>query len=189
LPENREEPLKKLVLTFGLISGGIISAMTAITLPLCLNGTIDLDNSQILGYSIMVLAFIMVFFGIRSYRDNAGGGTITFGRAFKVGILITLITCAVYVVAWEIVYWNFLPDFADRYAALSIQKMRDRGESAAAIAKATQDMARFKELYANPLINIGMTFMEIFPVGLIVTLISAAILKRKPGNTPIAATA
>jgi hypothetical protein len=180
--------LKKLVLTFGLISGAIISAMTAIMLPLCMNGTIDFDNSEIIGYSTMVLSFLMVFFGIRSYRDNAGGA-ITFGRAFKVGILITLITCAVYVVAWEIVYFNFIPDFVDRYAALSIQKMRDRGESAAAIAKTTKDMARFKELYANPLFNVGMTFMEIFPVGLIMTLISAAILRKKPGNTPLAATA
>lgn len=181
--------MKKIVWKFGLISGAIISAMTAIMLPLCMNGTIDLGYSQIIGYSTMVLSFIMVFLGIRAYRESADGGTITFGRAFKVGILITLVTCAVYVVAWEIVYYNFIPDFADRYAELSIQRMRDKGETAAAIAKATQDMARFKELYANPLFNIGMTFLEIFPVGLIVTLISAAVLRSKPGNTPIAATA
>lgn len=181
--------MKKIVLTFGLISGCIISAMTAIMLPLCMNGTIDMDKSEIIGYSSMVLAFLLVFFGIRSYRENIGGGTITFGRAFKVGILITLITCAVYVVAWEIVYFNFIPDFMDRYAALSIQKLRDKGASDAAIATAIKDMARFKELYKNPLINIGVTFMEIFPVGLIVTLISAAILRRKDGGTPVVATA
>lgn len=181
--------MKKIVLTFGLISGGIISAMTAIMLPLCMNGTIDMDNSEIIGYSSMVLAFLLVFFGIRSYRENVAGGTITFGKAFKVGILITLITCAVYVVAWEIVYFNFIPDFMDRFAALSIQKLRDQGASDAAIATATKDMARFKELYKNPLFNIGVTFMEIFPVGLIVTLISSAILRRKDGGTPVAATA
>ncbi len=181
--------MKKIVLTFGLIAGGVIAAMFAITLPLTLNGTIDLSNSQLLGYSIMVLAFLMVFFGIRTYRDNNNGGTITFGRAFKVGILITLITAAVYVVSWEIVYYNFLPDFAERYAALTIQKLREEGASAAAIAKTTQDMARFAELYKNPLFNIGMTFMEIFPVGLIVTLISAAILRRKQGGTQIPVTA
>src|SRR5687767_16012022 len=90
--------------------------MTAIMLPLCMNGTIDLRYSEIIGYSTMVLSFIMVFIGIRTYRENAGG-MITFGKAFKVGILITLIACAVYVVAWEIVYYNFIPDFADRYAA------------------------------------------------------------------------
>jgi hypothetical protein len=92
-------------------------------------------------------------------------------------------------VAWEIVYYNFIPDFVDRYATLSIQRMREKGATDAAILKATQDMARFKVLYANPLFNIGMTFMEIFPVGLIVTLISAAILRRKPGNTALPATA
>jgi hypothetical protein len=181
--------MKKIVLTFGLLSGGIIAAMTAIVLPLCMNGTIDFDNSEILGYSIMVLSFILVFFGIRSYRDNAGGGAITFGRAFKVGILITLISCVVYVVAWEIVYFNFIPDFVDRYAAASIQKLRDKGATDAAIATAVKDMARFKELYANPLFNVGMTFMEIFPVGLVVTLISAAILRKRGGGTPVVATA
>ena len=181
--------MKKIVLTFGLISGGIISAMTAIMLPLCLNGTIDLGFSEIIGYTSMVLAFLMVFFGIRSYRDNVSTGTVTFGKAFQVGILITLVTCAVYVIAWEIVYYNFLPDFADRFATLTIQRMRDNGASDAELVKATQDMARFKELYKNPLINVAFTFLEIFPVGLIVTLISAAILRRKPGNTPIPATA
>lgn len=180
--------MKKIVWKFGLISGAIISAMTAIMLPLCMNGTIDFRYSEIIGYSTMVLAFIMVFIGIRTYREN-NGGTITFGRAFKVGILITLVTCAVYVIAWEIVYYNFIPDFADRYAALSIQRMREKGATEAAIAKATRDMASFKEWYKNPFFNVGMTFMEIFPVGLIVTLISARILRTKPGNTPIAATA
>lgn len=181
--------MKKIVLTFGLISGAIVSAMTAIMLPLVLNGRIDLSASQLIGYSTMILAFIMVFFGIRRYRDTVAGGTVTFGQAFKVGILITLITCAVYVVLWEIVYYNFLPDFADRYAALSIQKMRNEGATEAAIAKATTDMARFKELYKNPLFNIGITFMEIFPVGLLMTLISAAILRKRGGNTPVVATA
>lgn len=182
--------MKKIVLTFGLISGAIIATMTAITLPLSMNGTIDLDKSAIVGYASMVLSFTLVFFGIRSYRDNIGGGAITFGRAFRVGILITLITCTVYVTAWEIVYFNFIPDFVDQYAALSIQKMRDHGASDAAIATKVKDMARFKELYANPLINIGMTFLEIFPVGLIVTLVSAAILRRKAGPVArVAATA
>jgi hypothetical protein len=181
--------LKKIVLTFGLISGGIVSAMTAIMLPLCLNGMIDLSASQLIGYSTMILSFILVYFGVRRYRDTVAGGTVTFGQAFKVGILITLITCTVYVVLWEIVYYNFLPDFADRYAALSIQNMRNQGATEAAIAKATTDMARFKELYKNPLFNIGITFMEIFPVGLLMTLISAAILRKRGGNTPVVATA
>jgi uncharacterized protein DUF4199 len=171
--------MKKIVLTFGLISGAILATMTAIMVPLCMNGVIGFDKSEIVGYTAMFLAFLMVFFGIRSYRENVGGGTITFGRAFKVGILITLITCAVYVISWEIFYFNFVPDFADHFATYTIEKLRRDGASDAAIVKATQQMATFKELYANPLINVGMTFMEVFPVGLVMTLVSAAILRRK----------
>jgi hypothetical protein len=184
--------MQRVVLTFGFISGAILAAMMAIVLPLSVSGKMDFDKSEIVGYTSMVLAFLMVFFGIRSYRDNVAGGKITFGKAFQVGILITLITCAFYVVAWEIIYFNFIPDFAERYAAHTIEKMKASGETAAAIEAKTRQMAQFKELYANPLINIGFTFLEIFPIGLVVTLVSAAILRRKtaPGTpSPAAALA
>lgn len=171
--------MKNTVLKFGLISGAIIAALGIGMMPLCMNGTIDFEHQEVLGYSAMVLAFLMVFFGIRSYRENSGGGTITFGKAFQVGILITLITCAVYVISWEIVYYNFLPNFMETYSAHVIDKMRAKGETAEAIAKMQETMAMYTELYKNPLINVAMTFMEIFPVGLIVTLVSAAILRKK----------
>lgn len=173
--------MKKIVLTFGLISGAILAAMIAMMVPL--SGVIDFDKSEIVGYSTMVLSFLLVFFGIRTYRENVGGGAITFARAFKVGILITLISCAVYVISWEIVYFNFLPDFADKYSAHMIDKMRAGGASEAALEAERTKMADFKKLYANPLINVGITFMEVFPVGLVVTLISAAILRKKPTPT------
>ena len=181
--------MKKIVVTFGLISGAILAAMTAVMIPLCMSGVIDFDKSQIVGYSTMVLSFLLVFFGIRSYRENLGGGTITFGKAFQVGILITLIACAVYVISWEILYFGFLPDFDDKYATLTIEKMRRDGASDAEILVAEKRMADFKRLYANPLFNVGITFLEVFPVGLIVTLISAAILRRRTPSAPKAATA
>src|SRR5687768_11179568 len=118
--------LKKTVLVWGLISGGIVAAMTAIMIPLVLNGRIDMSKGQLLGFTTMFLAFLAVFFGIRSYREKTGGA-ITFGKAFKVGILISLVTCAVYVIGWEIVYWGFLPDFGDRYAALTLENLRKEG--------------------------------------------------------------
>jgi hypothetical protein len=171
--------MRKIVLTFGLIASAILASMMAVSVPLHLQGKISTGNAEILGYSSMVLAFLMVFVGIRTYREKIGGGTITFGRAFKVGILITLVTATVYVVTWEIIYYNFLPDFGEKYAAMSLAELRAGGASAAEMATATQKMDAFQKLYANPFINIGMTFMEIFPVGLLVTLISAAILRRK----------
>jgi hypothetical protein len=171
-------PLKKIVLTFGLLAGAIVSALTTMSILMIRRGSFE--HSEVVGYSIMVLAFLLVFFGIRSYRDNVAGGAVTFGKAFQVGILITLITCTMYVVTWEIVYFNFIPDFMDHYTAHVLQKMQESGATAAAIAAKTAEMAKFKELYKNPLFNVGMTFMEIFPVGLIMTLVSAAILRRKP---------
>jgi hypothetical protein len=171
--------MKKTVLTYGLISGGILVALMAITIPLCMNRTLDSIYSEIFGYTSMVLAFILVFLGIRSYRDSAGGA-ITFRKAFTVGLLITLVTSAMYVTAWEIIYYGFIPDFADKYSVLVVEKMEKKGASAAAIEKTKAEMAHFRVMYKKPLFNIGMTLMEVFPVGLVMTLVSAGILRRKP---------
>ncbi len=117
--------MKKTVLTFGLIGGAIIAAMMFATLPFM--HKIGFDKGLIVGYTTMILAFMLVFFGIRSYRENMGDGHITFGRAFAVGILITLVTCVCYVVAWEIIYFKFMPDFVDKYAGYVIEKARASG--------------------------------------------------------------
>src|SRR5688500_7548370 len=95
-------PMKKTVVTFGLISGALSSGMMLLTLPLL--DRIGFDRGAVIGYTGIVLSFLMVFFGIRSYREQAGGA-ITFGRGFTVGILITLISCVFYVITWEIIYF------------------------------------------------------------------------------------
>ena len=169
--------MKKTVLTFGLLGGAVMAVMMFATLPFV--DRIGFDKGFIIGYTTMILAFMMVFFGIRSYRENIGQGQISFGRGFAVGILITLIACVCYVVAWEILYFNFMPDFLDKYSAYVIEKARASGASQQAIDAQVQQMKGFKAMYANPLINAAMTFTEPFPVGLIVTLISAAILRKK----------
>lgn len=173
--------MKRIVLRFGLASGALLIALSAITLPLCLKGKLNFDHMELVGYSSMVLAFLFVFFGVRAYRDSLGGGAIGFGKAFQVGILITLVTCAMYVIAWEITYFNFFPDFLDRYAEHVLDRMRQAGATEAAIQKKAAELAQMAKYYANPLFNVGITFLEVFPVGLVVTLVSAAILRRKPG--------
>ena len=103
--------MKKIVLTFGVISG-LISA--GLMLPIVsFVDQIGFDKGLYIGYTSIVLSFLFVFFGIRSYRETVGGGQISFGRGFTVGILITLISCVFYVGMWLIVYYNFLPDFGD----------------------------------------------------------------------------
>jgi uncharacterized protein DUF4199 len=169
--------MKKTVFTFGLIGGAIMAAMMFATLPFM--DKIGFDKGAIIGYTTMILAFMLVFFGIRSYRENVNDGQITFGRAFAVGILITLIACVCYVIAWEIIYFNFMPDFLDKYSSYVIEKARASGATQQAIDAQVQQMKSFKAMYDNPFINAAITFTEPFPVGLIVTLISAAILRKR----------
>jgi|CXWL01.1.fsa_nt_gi hypothetical protein len=175
--------MKHIVLKTGLVAGAVLILEMAITLPLCMRGAIDFDYSALVGYTAMVLAFILIFFGIRSYREEVGGGTISFPRAFQVGILITVIASAGYVLAWEVIYWGFWPDFLDQYSMHMLAKARAAGATAEAIQAMQAEMTHFAELYANPLYNVGLTFLEVFPVGLLVTLVSAAILRRRaPGG-------
>jgi Protein of unknown function (DUF4199) len=181
--------MKRIVIIFGLLSGAVSSAMMFLTLPLINNGTVNNHNGEVIGYTAIFLSFLLVFFGIRSYRENAGGGTITFGRAFSVGILITLISCVFYVASWEIIYFKMMPDFLDKYAARTIAEMHEKGASADAIAARTKELAMLKDMYNKPLINAAITFIEPFPVGLIVTLVSAGILRKRNSTTPAVAVA
>ena len=180
--------MKRTVLVFGLISGAISSAMMFLTLPLINRGTLNFENGEVIGYTAIFLSFLLVFFGIRSYRERSGG-SITFGRAFGVGILITLISCVFYVVSWEIIYFNFMPDFLDKYSTAAITRLREKGASDAAIIAKKKAMDQMKAMYANPLMNFAMTFIEPFPVGLVVTLVSAGILRKRGTPPPAAASA
>lgn len=168
--------MKKIVLTFGLISGVLCSLLMAATLPF--GEKIGFDKAMVVGYTILVLSFLLVFFGIRRYRDTVGLGQITFVKGFTVGVLITLITSVFYVVTWEILYFNFMPGFMDQYAAYAVEKMKASGASAAAVQARMLEMTKYKQQYDNPIINSMMTFVEPFPVGLAITLISALVLRR-----------
>ena len=171
--------MKKTVLKFGLISGAVLAAMMFATLPFI--DRIGFDNGVIVGYTTMVVAFLFIFFGIRSYRETVGNGYITFGRAFTVGILITVISCLCYVIAWQILYFNFMPDFLEKYTQYLVEKSRASGSTPEEIAKQVADMEQFKVLYQNPFYNAVITFfIEPFPIGLIITLISALILRKRP---------
>ena len=175
--------MRKIVLTFGLIAGAIMAAM--LCLAMLFQDQIGFERGAVVGYTSMVLAFLMVFFGVRSYRDNVAGGSVKFGRAFLVGISITGIATACYVATWEVVYYKFMPDFMDKYAAYEITKAKKAGATEAQIAATTQQMNIAKEAYRNPLVNIAYTAIEPLPVGILFTLIAAGVLsrKRKSGGT------
>jgi Protein of unknown function (DUF4199) len=173
--------MKKTVLIFGLLSGAVAAALMFVTLPFA--DRIGFERGLIVGYTTIILSFLLVFFGIRSYRENIGGGAISFGRAFAVGILITLISCICYVVAWEILYFKFMPDFADKYAAHAIEKLKAAGATAAAIQAQMEEAKNLKRILDNPFLNAAATFIEPFPVGLIITLISALILRKRKSSS------
>jgi hypothetical protein len=174
--------MRKTILTFGLISGAISSLLMIAVVAF--GDRIGFDRGAVIGYTSIVLSFLMVFFGIQSYRDNIGNGQITFLKAVAVGISITLISCICYVLTWEIIYYNFLPGFWDKYGAHLAEKLRASGASPAAVQAKLQQVAKYKEQYKNPLLNATLTFIEPFPIGLVITLISALVLRRKPRSQP-----
>jgi len=174
--------MKKTILTFGLISGGISAVMMLLTLPFV--DKIGFDKGEVLGYTLIVVSALFIFFGVRSYRENAGGGKITFGRGFAVGILITLIANFCYVATWEVLYFKFMPDFGDKYAAYAVEKAKKSGASPEKIQQTERQMAQFTQEYKSFPVNVGYTFLEVFPIGLVVTLISAALLRRKIAPQP-----
>ena len=169
--------MRKIVLTFGLIAGAILSAMMLLTVPFM--DRIGFDKGAIVGYTTMVLAFLMVFVGVKSYRDNVAGGSVTFGRALKVGLMITAVASICYVATWQVIYYRFTPDFVDKYAAYSVEKARKSGATDAQLAETTKKMAEYSELYKNPLVNVAITFLEPLPVGIVFTLVAAGVLSRK----------
>jgi len=175
---QEQQTMKKTVLTFGLISGGIMTVMMWATFPF-IDKIASFNAGMVIGYTTIVLSFMLVFFGIRSYRENAGGGEITFGRAFAVGILITLISSALYVLTWEIIYFG-VPGFADKFATMCIEHIKNSGGSAASIQAQLDQMNRLLPWYRNPFLNAALSFTEPFPIGLIITLMSALILRKKP---------
>lgn len=175
--------MKKIVIVCGLIGGLIVVLPMLLFTDACYKGG-NYDGAMILGYASMLLAFSMVFVGTHNYRNKYNNGLISFGKAFKVGIFIVLVASTLYVIAWLINYYLYMPDFAEKYGAHMIDKLKASGASQAKIDKTTQEMADFAKMYKNPVIVILFTYLEILPVGLLVTLVSSLILKRKQ---PVAA--
>lgn len=173
--------MRKIVWTFGLIAGGIMSVMLAITVPF--QDQLGDSTGMIIGYTSMILASLMIYFGIRQYRDTVGNGVIDFWPAAKVGLLISAVAVVCYVLTWQIIYYGFFPDFAEKFAATAVERMRAKGASDAELAAEAKRMAEFAAMYKNPLVNIAFTALEPLPVVLLFSLVSAGILRRKHAPT------
>lgn len=176
--------MKRSIITHGLTAGIIVSTFMLLSINYLSHreGGVGYGASLLIGYASMLLAFSLVFFGIRKYRDKFHDGVINFGGAFKAGLFMVLIASTVYVIAWLIDYFFFFPDYMERFSARMLEDLKAGGASQAEIDKQIQEMASMAAMYKNPFFNAMMTYMEILPVGLVVTLISAFILRRKPIN-------
>jgi hypothetical protein len=166
----------KYVLVYGIISGFIIIAVMTIGIA-----TTDWDSfygSEWFGYLVMLAALSVIFVAVKRYRDRECGGVIRFGRAFGLGVGIAAMAGIAYVIGWEIYLATSGRDFMAEYSEGMVRGMEAAGASAGAIAEKAAEMRQMAELYRNPLFRIPITFVEIFPVGLLVALASAALLRN-----------
>ena len=170
--------MKKTVITFGLISGVIIVTLMFATIPLQNNEALR-GTGELIGYTTMVISLSMIFFGIKSYRDRILNGVITFGRGLQVGLLITIIASLSYGVGWEVYLKLIAPNFMENYASFALQRAQESGMPAAEFNALREQMEMYREMYKNPVIRFGMTLMEIVPVGVLISLIAAGLLRKK----------
>ncbi len=170
--------MKKLVLRYGLLGGLFVAAVLA-TATLYSYSTGRFEGSMVLGYASMLLAFSLIFVAVKQLRDKHHGGVISFGKAFKAAILITLVTSTMYVLTWLVCYYFFMPDFMQQYSAYMMQKAATDGSTTFEIAMQAEQMKTYADMYKNPLFVVLLTYMEILPVGVLVSLVAALILKRK----------
>lgn len=160
------------------VPAGLIVGLPLLVLSLVLGKPPHGAWGMALGYLTMLLALSLVFLAIKRQRDDAGGGVIGFWPALALGLGISAVASIVYVLAWEATLAITQMDFAGDYAKAVIEAERAQGASAEALAKTRAEMAQFQQQYANPLFRLPMTFIEIFPVGLLVSLVSAGLLRN-----------
>jgi hypothetical protein len=176
--------MKRIVIIFGLISGAIITGMMLYSMSKVYSGA-DFEPNAVLGYAAMIVAFSFNFVGIKNYRDKHNAGIISFGKAFRIGLYITLIASTLYVSVWLVDYYLFIPDFIDKYTVCVLNHAKKDGATQVQLTEKAAQMASFKEMYKNPLFVILITYSEVLPIGLVVSAISALILKRKTGKSQL----
>src|ERR1700743_66605 len=175
--------MTKKIIIYGLIAG-VISISWVIAEMLGFHSIKNYEG-MLLGYSCMLAAFSLIFVAIKNFRDN-NGGIITFGKAFRIGFTVAFIASTIYVIIWLIDYHFFIPDYYDKYGDYVIAQIKASNASAAIKQKKIIDMQNQVAFYKNPIMMILMTYVEILPVGLLISLLAAVILKRKQKDDVVA---
>jgi hypothetical protein len=171
--------MKRNILVFGSISGIIVGTLMALSLFWANQGH-DIKEGMLLGYASMVIALSLIYAGVRNFRDKYNDGVISFAKALQLALGITLIASTIYVAVWLVEFYVFIPDFMDKYTAAHIQQVKASGLSPADLQKQVANMQHMRDVYDhNPLVVVLYTYLEIVPVGVIISLITALLLKRK----------
>ena len=170
--------MKKNVWKYGGLSGLVLAVAMGVTVPF--EHHIKASYGMAIGYTIMVLSFLIVFVGVKHYRDTDRGGFIGFGRAFSAGALMMLIACICYVAMWEVLSATVEKHFAHDYATSMVKRAQNSGLQGAALDAKVAEAHNFEVMYSNPLYRMSMTLLEPLPVGLVMALVTAGILRRKP---------
>ncbi len=164
--------MKKIILIFGLVIGAILTVNSIIHVNMMYSNP-DYKGNDVVGYASLVIIFSLIYFGVRNYRNNHLAGKISFLQAFKTGALICLVASTIYTVFGLLYYYLVIPDFIDVFSEHMI-----RNSAPDEVEAITTQMADFKEMYKNPLFAILITYLEVLPVGMIVALFSAFIVKK-----------
>lgn len=138
-----------------------------------------MENGMLIGYSTMVISLSLVFFGIKSLRDNHYNGVISFGKATKAGLLITLIASVMYALAWEVSYSQIGEDFNKKMQEQYFAEQEAKGLAPEELEAQKEKIKASIEYYKNPIIRFGITMTEVLPVGILITLLSAGLLRKK----------
>jgi len=172
--------MKKTVLIFGLTAGIIVSVWLSVSMFIFSGDYENMELNMAIGFLGMLIAFAFIFVGIKNYRDKMNNGIVSFGKAFAIGFFIALIASLFYVATWAVVYNNFMPDFMEKYSAQMIEQYQSQNLPAAELQAKVDEIKAAAEDYKNPVYFTMWTLMEILPLGIIVSLIAALVLKRKP---------
>ena len=174
--------MKSSILKPGVIAGLIPVVFMVIFSTVWNNDKPNFELGEILGYLGITVGMVIIYFALRSHKNQTLQGQMSFKQGFLMGFYISLVSSCIYAIGWMIFYNGFATDFMDRYYEYAVQKLKNSNLDPKKLEQQVKNIEDMKEMYKNPLVQFGFTFFEIFPIALIVSAISAVILRKKSAS-------
>ena len=169
--------MKNIIWKFGL-GIGFAMALVMIIGTLAAGTPPDYGVMEIIGYTGFILSALVIVLGIKVYRDRIAGGKISYRKGFTVGIGITAVAALV-VGIYTFVHIAWMdPDFGESYIEWQIEEMKSEGIAAAELEREVVALREKQEMLGSPFMQAIVMYATILVIGLLITLISAAILKN-----------